>query len=179
MQPSYRPHAAARSCSLSSQPPIRLTQRPHASATPPSRCCTQPSRRCTQPSHSPCAALTQLHAAAHCPHALLPPPPLLRPTQRPMPLQRRRRAALTQLHVALTPPSRSSMLPTPSPGGGAWREGRGGAVLGMSLSKVSFEAFVFPVFSRNQEKTKPLTWRSDSSTAHNSLVLTGAIAALG
>ena len=31
------------------------------------------------------------------------------------------------------------------------------AARGMSLRKVSYEAFVFPVFSRNQEKTKPLT----------------------
>ena len=33
----------------------------------------------------------------------------------------------------------------------------------MSLAKVSYEAFVFSVFSRNQEKTKPLTWWSVSS----------------
>ena len=33
----------------------------------------------------------------------------------------------------------------------------------MSLRKVSYEAFVFSVFSRNREKTKPLTWRSVSS----------------
>ena len=39
------------------------------------------------------------------------------------------------------------------------------AALGMSLKKVSYEAFVFSVFSRNQEKTKPLTWRSVSSEA--------------
>ena len=29
----------------------------------------------------------------------------------------------------------------------------------LSLRKVSYKAFVFSVFSRNQEKTKPLTWR--------------------
>ena len=38
-------------------------------------------------------------------------------------------------------------------------------VLGISLRKVSYEAFVFSVFSRNQEKTKPLTWQSVSSEA--------------
>ena len=37
------------------------------------------------------------------------------------------------------------------------------AARGMSLRKVSCEAFVFSVFSRNQEKTKPLTWWSVSS----------------
>ena len=31
------------------------------------------------------------------------------------------------------------------------------AVWGVSLKKVSYKASVFPVFSRNQEKTKPLT----------------------
>ena len=36
-------------------------------------------------------------------------------------------------------------------------------VLGTRLRKVSYEAFVFPVFSRNQGKTKPLTWLSVSS----------------
>ena len=40
---------------------------------------------------------------------------------------------------------------------------------GMSLRKVSYEAFVFSVFSRNQEKTKPLTWWSVSSEALQSL----------
>ena len=40
---------------------------------------------------------------------------------------------------------------------------------GMSLRKVSYEAFVFSVFSRNQEKTKPLTWLSVSSEALQSL----------
>ena len=45
-----------------------------------------------------------------------------------------------------------------------WASGRG-----MSLRKVSYEAFVFSVFSRNQEKTKPLTWRSVSSEALQSL----------
>ena len=43
------------------------------------------------------------------------------------------------------------------------------AVLGMSLKKVTNEAFVFSVFSRNQEKTKPLTWLSVSSEALQSL----------
>ena len=38
-------------------------------------------------------------------------------------------------------------------------------VLGMSLRKVSCEAFVFSVFSRNEEKTKPQTWWSVSSKA--------------
>ena len=33
----------------------------------------------------------------------------------------------------------------------------------MSLREVSYQAFVFSVFSRNQEKTKPLTWWSVSS----------------
>ena len=33
----------------------------------------------------------------------------------------------------------------------------------MSLRNVSYEAFVFSVFSRNRGKTKPLTWRSVSS----------------
>ena len=42
-------------------------------------------------------------------------------------------------------------------------------VLGISLRKVSYEAFVFSVFSRNQEKTKPLTWQSVSSEALPSL----------
>ena len=37
------------------------------------------------------------------------------------------------------------------------------AARGMSLRKVSCEDFVFSVFSRNQEKTKPLTWWSVSS----------------
>ena len=36
-------------------------------------------------------------------------------------------------------------------------------VRGISLRKVSYEAFVFSVFSRNRGKTKPLTWRSVSS----------------
>ena len=40
---------------------------------------------------------------------------------------------------------------------------------GMSLRKVSYEALVFSVFSRNQEKTKPLTWQSVSSEALQSL----------
>ena len=39
------------------------------------------------------------------------------------------------------------------------------AALGMSLRKVSYEAFVFSVFSRNQEKTKLLTWLSVRSEA--------------
>ena len=43
------------------------------------------------------------------------------------------------------------------------------AALGMSLRKVSYEAFVFSVFSRKQEKTKPLTCRSVSSKALQSL----------
>ena len=43
------------------------------------------------------------------------------------------------------------------------------AALGISHKKVSYEAFVFSVFSRNQEKTKPLTWRSVSSEALQSL----------
>ena len=34
---------------------------------------------------------------------------------------------------------------------------------GMSLRKVSYEAFVFSVFSRNWGKKKPTTWRSVSS----------------
>ena len=34
---------------------------------------------------------------------------------------------------------------------------------GTSLRKVFYEAFIFSVFSRNQEKVKPLTWRSVSS----------------
>ena len=34
---------------------------------------------------------------------------------------------------------------------------------GMRLRKVSDEAFVFSVFSRNSKNTKPLTWRSVSS----------------
>ena len=38
-----------------------------------------------------------------------------------------------------------------------------GSVWGMSLKNVSYEAFVFPVFSRNREKTKPLTCSSVSS----------------
>ena len=42
------------------------------------------------------------------------------------------------------------------------------AVWGVS-QRVSEEAFVFSVFSRNQEKTKPLTWRSVSSKALQSL----------
>ena len=33
----------------------------------------------------------------------------------------------------------------------------------MSPRNVSYEAFVFSVFSRNRGKTKPLTWRSVSS----------------
>ena len=37
--------------------------------------------------------------------------------------------------------------------------------LGMSLRKISDEAFVFSVFWRNQEKMKPLTWWSVSSDA--------------
>ena len=37
------------------------------------------------------------------------------------------------------------------------------AARGMSLRNVSYEAFVFSVFSRNRGKTKPLTWRSVSS----------------
>ena len=41
--------------------------------------------------------------------------------------------------------------------------------LGVSLRKVSYEAFVFSVLSRNQEKTKPLTWQSVSSEALQSL----------
>ena len=36
-------------------------------------------------------------------------------------------------------------------------------VQGMSLTKVSYEAFIFSVFLRNRGKTKPLTWRSVSS----------------
>ena len=43
------------------------------------------------------------------------------------------------------------------------------AVLGISLRKVTYEAFIFSVFSRNQEKTKPLTWWSVSSKALQSL----------
>ena len=43
------------------------------------------------------------------------------------------------------------------------------AVQGMSLRKVSYTAFIFSVFSRNQEKMKPLTWRSVSSEALQSL----------
>ena len=38
-------------------------------------------------------------------------------------------------------------------------------VRGMSLRKVSYEAFVFSVFSRNQGKPKPLSWWSVSSEA--------------
>ena len=34
---------------------------------------------------------------------------------------------------------------------------------GHEPQKVSYEAFVFSVFSRNRKKTKPLTWRSVSS----------------
>ena len=41
--------------------------------------------------------------------------------------------------------------------------------LGMSLREVSHEVFVFSVFSRNQEKMKPLTWRSVSSEVLQSL----------
>ena len=40
---------------------------------------------------------------------------------------------------------------------------------GMSLRKVSHKAFIFSVFSRNQEKTKAQTWRSVSSEALQSL----------
>ena len=36
-------------------------------------------------------------------------------------------------------------------------------VLGMSLKKVSYEAFLSSVFLRNREETKQLTWRSVSS----------------
>ena len=46
-----------------------------------------------------------------------------------------------------------------------WREliSYMGPARGMSLRKVSYEAFVFSVFSRNQEKTKLLIWQSVSS----------------
>ena len=40
---------------------------------------------------------------------------------------------------------------------------------GMSLKIISGEAFVYSVFSRNKEKPKPLTWRSVSSEALQSL----------
>ena len=38
---------------------------------------------------------------------------------------------------------------------------------GMRLRKVSYKAFIFSVFSRNQGKTKPLTWQSVSSLLHS------------
>ena len=43
----------------------------------------------------------------------------------------------------------------------------------MSLAKVSYEAFVFSVFSRNQEKTKPLTWWSVSSVPGQHILANG------
>ena len=41
----------------------------------------------------------------------------------------------------------------------------GKASLGHELKKVTDKAFVFSVISKNQEKTKPLTWLSVSSKA--------------
>ena len=80
-----------------------LAHRCNAATTPPSRRCTQASRRCMQPSHSRRAALTPLHAAAHCPHAsppsrLLPPPiHLIQRRDAHTPPQRRPRTALAAL----------------------------------------------------------------------------------
>ena len=72
--PSHRPHAAARSCSLSPPPPppLRSAQRPHAAATQPSRrphaaarALAPPSRR-SKPSRRPRATREQpeAHSAA-------------------------------------------------------------------------------------------------------------------
>ena len=57
---------------------------------------------------------------------------------------------LSGMYIHKTPPT----PPQKHPFSSAW---------GTSLRKVFYEAFIFSVFSRNQEKTKPLTWRSVSS----------------
>ena len=45
----------------------------------------------------------------------------------------------------------------------------------MSLRKVSDEAFVLSVFSRNQEKTKPLTWLSVRDVVQPPVFVTAAL----
>ena len=71
------------------------------------------------------------------------------------------------LHKLLIRLQSSSLSPCSSP---HWSSGNHSlTTLGMSLRKVSHEAFVFCVISRNQGKMKPLTWQSVRSEALQSL----------